>query len=57
MADALNPGRELARRRWRSTVIDRAVETLAQRRDELTDAQRARLRALADTPKQPKRVS
>jgi hypothetical protein len=42
--------------RWRSTVVDRAVETLAQRSDELTEAQRLRLRALADAPK-PKEAS
>jgi hypothetical protein len=52
MADAPNPGRELAKLRWRSTVVDRAVDTLAQRSDELTESQRARLRALAGTPKQ-----
>jgi hypothetical protein len=54
MADALNPGRELAKLRWRSRVVDRAVDTLAQRSDELTESQRARLRELAATPKQPK---
>jgi hypothetical protein len=56
MADAPNPASALAKMRWRSTVVDRAVETLAQRSDELTEAQRLRLRALADAPK-PKEAS
>jgi hypothetical protein len=47
----------LAKMRWRSTVIDRAVDTLVARKGELTDAQRMRLRALADAPKQPKEAS
>jgi hypothetical protein len=46
-----NPRRELAKLRWRSTVVDRAVDTLAQRSDELTDSQRPRLRELAGAPK------
>jgi hypothetical protein len=52
MADAQNPASALAKMRWGSTVVDRAVETIAGRSDELTDAQRVRLRELADEPKE-----
>lgn len=48
MADAQNPASALAKMRWGSQVVDRAVDTLAQRSHELTDAQRLRLRALAE---------
>ena len=41
------PG-ELAKLRWRSTVVDRAVETVAARSDELDPEQLERLRAVVD---------
>jgi hypothetical protein len=49
MADApKNPGRELAKLRWRGRVVDRAVETVAERSDELDAAQPERMRAVVD---------
>ena len=48
MSDVQNPARELARRRWGSTVVDRAVETVAARSDELDPEQLERLRAVVD---------
>ena len=48
MSDAQNPARELAKLRWRSTVVDRAVETVAERSDELEAEQLERMRAVVD---------
>lgn len=54
MADAPNPASALAKLRWGDAVLRRSIETLAARSAELTDAQRVRLRELADAPKEDK---
>jgi hypothetical protein len=43
--------RELARVRWGDSVIRRAIDTLAERRDQLDQAQRQALAFLAQDPK------
>jgi hypothetical protein len=48
MADTSAAGRELARRRWGHTRVDTLVHELATRAEQLTDADRVRLRALAE---------
>jgi hypothetical protein len=47
---ATEAGRLLARARWGTSRLDRAVELLAERRDDLGEAQRAQLREIADGP-------
>lgn len=49
-AQASAAGRELARCRWASRGVDRAIEVLETRRDEIGDAQRARLAEVIDAP-------
>ena len=39
--------RALANARWRGAVVSRAVQTVVERQDELTDGQRAQLAAVA----------
>jgi hypothetical protein len=47
MTDAQNAGRALARARWGTVVLTRAVATVVERSDDLDDHQRESLRAAA----------
>jgi hypothetical protein len=49
-SDASEAARSLANTRWRGQVIDRAIETLRSRSNELDAQQLADLRAIADGP-------
>jgi hypothetical protein len=46
--DASEAARQLVRARWGNQVVSRAVATIVERQDELTDAQRADLRQVTD---------
>ena len=48
--DASEAARSLANARWRGQVVNRALDTLAERRAELSPDQAHRLRAIADGP-------
>jgi hypothetical protein len=52
MADTSAAGRELARRRWGHSRVDRLVEELATRAEQLTEENRDRLRVLAEPAEQ-----
>jgi hypothetical protein len=45
-------GRQLADMRWRGAGVDRAIETLERRAEQLTTERLERLRALVDEPKE-----
>jgi hypothetical protein len=49
-AQASEAARELARARWGTRGLDRAVETLRERRGELTEGLRAEMRELIGAP-------
>ena len=44
-SNASQAARELAERRWGTRVLDRAVETLVERSEQLNQAQRAAIEA------------
>ena len=48
MTDAQEAGRVLARARWGTVVLSRAVQTVVERSDQLDERQRERLRSAAD---------
>lgn len=49
-ADASEVARVAARARWGTRVLDHAVEVVISRSEQLRDAQREQLRAVADGP-------